>query len=232
MAGFVDDQIKPLETKRDFLKASALGIGTVALGLPLVGCGGGSSNTSTGNPSTSFSSGPPVQGLAYSSKSYSGMTGPLGQFNYAAGETVTFSVGNVVVGALSAVPGDGAVTTYDLAGLSRTSWWNINSIVIAQFLQSLDSDIAAKKSSFLVQKISKDNQGNPQITFDGKTISIPKSAHTNLSQTPVTYLNNSNGTHIDQITLASLVKTATNGSYKLVSISSAITNQIFYPSVV
>lgn len=228
MSDFFDDQIEPLATKRDLLKASALGVGMVALGLPLVGCGGGSGSSSS--PPTSFS-GPPVQGLAYSSKSYSGMTGPSGQFNYAAGEVITFSVGNVVVGSLSAVPSDGKVTTYDLAGLSRSSWWNINSIVIAQFLQSLDSDIAKKKSSFLVQKVSQDGQGNSQITFDGKTISIPQSAHINLSQTPVTYLNNSNGTHIDQITLGSIVSTATNGSYKLVSISSAITNQIFYPSL-
>jgi hypothetical protein len=230
MTDFVDVQIEPLVTKRDFLKASALGIGTVALGLPLVGCGGGSSSGSSSSTPTSFS-GPPVQGLAYTSKSYSGMTGPSGQFNYAAGEVITFSVGSVVVGSLSAVPSDGTVTTYDLAGLSRSSWWNINSIVIAQFLQSLDSDVAKKKSSFLVQKVSQDSQGNPQITFDGKTISIPQSAHINLSQTPVTYLNNPNGTHIDQIALGSIVRIATNGSYKLVSISSAITNQIFYPNV-
>ena len=41
----------------------------------------------------------PVQGLEYRTPTLSGPTGPKGEFEYRAGETVTFSIGGLVIGA-------------------------------------------------------------------------------------------------------------------------------------
>lgn len=220
-------QVTPISSKREFLKLSALGIGALTVGLPLVGCGDGSSNTTTTAPKSGNIVGVPVQGLGYSSKSYSGITGPSGSFSYAPEEPITFSVGNVVIGTIRRVPDDGLVTTYDLVGSSRKSWWNIKSIVIAQFLQSIHSDLGVQ--TFIKPKYVKDAQGNTTVELEGVMIQIPQSVHDNLMKVPMTYLNDPSGVHITQTELAALVKVATNGKKSLVSCVAAETNQIFYP---
>lgn len=213
-------------SKRNFLRLGALSVGALAIGVPLVGCGGGSSSDSA--PQTANVVGVPVEGLAYTSKSASGMTSQSGEFSYAPGESITFTVGNVVVGTLLAVPGDGKVTAQDLVGLNRTVWWNIESIVIDQFLQSLHKDI--KTTSFIIPKPVKDGQGNVTYTFEGKLISIPQSAHDNLKNVPLTYLNDPSGRHVNQTELETLVRVATAGNRQLLDCVSAITNRIFYPA--
>lgn len=217
----------PNGSKREFLKLSALGIGALAVGLPLVGCGDGSSNTTSDAPKTGNFVGVHVQGLGYSSKSYSGITGPSGSFNYAPDETITFSVGNVIIGTISRVPSDGLVMTYDLVGQSRQSWWNIKSIVIAQFLQSIHSDLDVQ--TFIKPKHVKDAEGNTTIEFEGVMITIPQNVHDNLMKVPLTYLNDPSGVPITQTALAALVKIATDGKKTLVSCVAAETHQIFYP---
>lgn len=216
-----------VSSKRNFLKLSALGIGALSFGLPLVGCGDGGNTTTTTTPKTGNFVGVHVQGLGYSSKSYSGITGPSGSFNYAPDEPITFTVGNVVVGTISRVPDDGLVTTYDLVALSRKSWWNIKSIVIAQFLQSIHSDLDVQ--TFIKPKYVKDAQGNTTVEFEGVMITIPQSVHDNLMKVPLTYLNDPSGFHISQTDLATLVKIATGGKKPLVSCVAAETHQIFYP---
>ena len=220
-------QATHISSKREFLRLSALGIGALTVGLPLVGCGDGSSNTTTTAPKTGNFVEVPVQGLGYSSKSYSGITGPSGSFNYSPDEPITFTVGNVIIGTISRVPSDGLVTTYDLVGQSRKSWWNIKSIVIAQFLQSIHSDLGVQ--TFIKPKYVKDAQGNTTVEFEGVMISIPQSVHDNLKKVPLTYLNDPSGVHITQTDLAALVKIATDGKKPLVSCVAAETHQIFYP---
>ena len=213
-------------SKREFLKLSTTYVGSFAMGISLYGCGGGSNGSSTSTPSNAFS-GVPVQGLAYSSKSNSGMTESSGTFKYASGEAITFSVGNVVVGTLNAVPSDGLVTTYDLVGQSRKQWWQLKSIVIAQFLQSIHS---GSNQSFIDPVYEVDAQGNTSISFKGRQISIPQSCHDNLKNLPLTYLNDPSGNPITQVALAALVASATGGKKSLVNCVAAETNQIFYPS--
>lgn len=213
-------------SKREFLKLSATYVGSFAMGISLYGCGGGGNGSGASSSSNAFS-GVPVQGLAYSSKSNSGMTGSSGTFDYASGEAITFSVGNVVVGTLSNIPSDGLVTTYDLVGQSRKQWWQLKSIVIAQFLQSIHS---GSNQSFIDPVYGVDDQGNSSISFKGRQISIPQSCHDNLKNLPLTYLNDPSGNPINQVALAALVASATGGKKSLVNCVAAETNQIFYPS--
>jgi hypothetical protein len=77
----------------------------------------------------------PVQGVRYESGSVSGITGDLGEFQYEAGNTIRFFIGDIALG--EAVKGKAVITPLDLVPDG-----NIDSpavINIARLLQSLDS---------------------------------------------------------------------------------------------
>ncbi len=78
----------------------------------------------------------PVEGLQYDSLTWTGLTGAEGTFNYKAGETITFSIGDVVLGSSTARD---IITPIDLVpgAVNATHPVVIN---ISQFLQSLDLD--------------------------------------------------------------------------------------------
>jgi len=82
----------------------------------------------------------PVQGLEYETRTVSGITNEKGEFEYRTGETVTFSVGGLVLGT---APGKDRITPVDLV---IESSGEIDKITlkkvtnIARFLQSLDID--------------------------------------------------------------------------------------------
>mgnify|MGYP000093608545 FL=1 len=87
---------------------------TAALVSILFACSGGdsgSSATSTGK----FADASSVAGIQYQTASQSGLTGDGGEFNYKAGESVTFSVGDVVIGQ---APAAANVNTFDLVGIA------------------------------------------------------------------------------------------------------------------
>ena len=118
--------------------------------LILSACGGGSSSKSTPTAITgSYSDAGAVSGLQYSTATQSGTTDSSGKFLYLPGETVTFSVGSIVIGKAVAAP---TLTTFDLVGISAplTSLGIPNNIPssllfqqainISTFLQTLDSD--------------------------------------------------------------------------------------------
>lgn len=115
----------------------------------LVGCGGGggggSSGAGAGNGGGSTGAvlvgtlvDAPTAGVSYVCGSQRGKTDANGKFNYEAGQSCTFSVGKVTLGAMDAVPDDTLVTPYDLVNVSRLSKIDPNAIGIAQFLQSVD----------------------------------------------------------------------------------------------
>lgn len=109
--------------------------------MTLAGCGGGSSSgTNTGSGSSSGTStgvfvDSAVQGVTYKTATQSGTTNDLGEYQYAAGETVTFSIGGVT---LPPVAAKGVVTPFDMAGTKDVS--NRKVLNIGLLLQSLDSD--------------------------------------------------------------------------------------------
>ena len=82
----------------------------------------------------------PVQGLEFETQTLSGITNEKGEFEYRTGETVTFSVGDFVLGSTL---GDSLVTPADLAievGRDIKKLRNQKVTNLARFLQSLDED--------------------------------------------------------------------------------------------
>lgn len=83
----------------------------------------------------------PVQGLEYETRTFAGMTDDKGTFEYLHGETITFSIGGLVLGTAF---GKELVTPLDLAidADGRIERLKIKKVTnIARFLQSLSSNI-------------------------------------------------------------------------------------------
>jgi len=76
-----------------------------------------------------------VAGLNYETDTSSGITNADGQFNFIAGEMVTFSIGDLE---LPAVPGEDIVTPLDLFGASDVDDTRV--VNLSRLLQSLDTD--------------------------------------------------------------------------------------------
>lgn len=76
-----------------------------------------------------------VQGLGFTSRTFTGRTDANGRFDYRTGERVTFSLGRTPFGS---VPGSDVVTPLTLAGTSDETDQRVTNI--ARLLQSLDAD--------------------------------------------------------------------------------------------
>lgn len=105
----------------------------------LASCGGGNgSGTPTSPPATSTGVflDSPVEGLHYQTATQSGTTNSLGEYDYIPGETVTFSVGGIILGSSIAAP---VVTPLSLVpGAVDAADPIVNNIV--RFLLSFDND--------------------------------------------------------------------------------------------
>lgn len=77
----------------------------------------------------------PVQGVRYESGSVSGITGDLGEFQYEAGNTVRFFIGDIALG--EAVKGKAVITPLDM--VPNGTFDTPAVINIARLLQSFDS---------------------------------------------------------------------------------------------
>ena len=171
------------------------------LALTLQACGSGGGGSSA--PLIGQFVDDPVEGLSYqctggSASAISGVTNAQGQFNYQNGQTCTFSVGKVVVGALSNIPADGLVTPQDVAGVVRGATSSPSVTVIAQFLQSLSEPgnpgkikISANTAAALAAVAETNLVGSSGpvaqdslrslVTVAGKTMVTPAQAATNLA---------------------------------------------------
>ena len=76
-----------------------------------------------------------VAGLSYETETLSGITNAAGQFNFIAGEMVTFSIGDLE---LPAVSGESIVTPLDLFGANDVTDTRV--VNVSRLLQSLDTD--------------------------------------------------------------------------------------------
>lgn len=110
--------------------------------LCLSACGGAGGDNAVKLPSTASSqpsqgifTDSPIAGVTFRTATLSGITGANGEFQYYPGETVSFSIGDVVLGSTSAGP---KVTPIDLGSIH--SYTDKTAINIARFLQSLDKD--------------------------------------------------------------------------------------------
>ena len=116
---------------------------TAGLLLTLTACGGSGgsdSTTATATETETVSTGvfidSAVEGLQYETATRSGTTNSLGEYDYLAGETVTFSIGGIVLGSTIAGP---VVTPLSLVP-DATSTTNPVVTNIVRLLLSLDSD--------------------------------------------------------------------------------------------
>ena len=114
---------------------------TATLLLTLTACGGsgggdGTTATATATVSTGVFIDSAVEGLQYETATQSGTTNSLGEYDYLAGETVTFSIGGIVLGSTIAGP---VVTPLSLVP-DATSATNPVVTNIVRLLLSLDSD--------------------------------------------------------------------------------------------
>ncbi|MFO7570452.1 MAG: VOC family protein, partial [Smithellaceae bacterium] len=112
----------------------------IAMGL-ISGCGSGSDAPAPiVTPEPALLSGvfvdSPVSGLSYTTVTQSGLTDADGTFQYRAGETVTFSAGEIVLGSTG---GKAVITPVDLANGADSSA-NMKAVNIARFLQLIDVD--------------------------------------------------------------------------------------------
>ena len=123
--------------------------GAVSSAVILTGCSGGSSSSggsgsgggSTGGTATETGVfvDSPVAGINYVTApgGQQGQTNAVGEYDYTAGDTVTFSIGGID---LPAVEATGRITPADMGG-DATDWSNDATVVnILRLLQTLDSD--------------------------------------------------------------------------------------------
>jgi len=120
--------IKLSSVSKSFL---ALSIGAVALSM--IGCGGSSTDTTTSTAVTGVFTDSAVAGLNYEcSSGTTETTNSLGQFTCNTGDTVTFSLGEYVIGSSTVAA---TITPYTLYPNNTAAAVNV-----AQLLQTLDSD--------------------------------------------------------------------------------------------
>ena len=164
------------------------------LALTACGGGGGSSSDSSGEDNnnggdvTASETGvfvdSPVSGINYTTSSgESGKTNELGEYNYAPGDTVTFSIGGIELPAIEAT---GRITPADM-GSGATDWSSDQTVVnILRLLQTLDSDGDASNGITITEAIHTalqdvdldptvsesdfETQANTAINSTGKTL--------------------------------------------------------------
>jgi len=131
--------------------------------------------------------GAPVVGLTYSCgnglQATSGLTNEQGAFFYRASQACVFSVGNISLGAPTAIPCNGNIVTQDIARVVRSATAAPSVLNIAQFLQSLND-----------------------ASLPGKLF-ISSAHRSALANAPTTVLTNSNGAISQSELLQSLALT-------------------------
>ena len=108
------------------------------LSAALVACGGGGSGSdiaATGTPLTGVLVDSPVGGLDYATATRKGKTNAKGEFQYVAGETVTFSLGSIQ---FPSVLANSTITPLNMANTSDINHQVVSNILV--LLQSLDED--------------------------------------------------------------------------------------------
>ena len=105
----------------------------------LTACGSDSNDTTVQEPQTTLQTGvfidSKVANISYQTDSQNGLTNIHGEFNYIAGESITFSIGELKFPVVKAA---GVITPMTLAG--HPSVYNQSATNIGMLLQSLDED--------------------------------------------------------------------------------------------
>lgn len=150
-------------------KLNSLILSTITAGF-LVGCGGGSSESSSGSSITGTLIDNIVSGVKYINGSTTGYTDGNGKFPYTSG-LVEFYLGGIKIGELNSMTSDSKVFIQDLVGVERTNTTDVKLLKIAKLLQSLDSDPLTDEIEILKSDFDKFESSTQSIdTLDIDTI--------------------------------------------------------------
>jgi hypothetical protein len=158
------------KAKVEFMKRNLFSVLTLSLAIAGCGSDGGS------NPLQGRFIDDPVKGLTYTctgggKSDNAGKTTATGGFTYFDGQTCTFKIGNVTLGAAVKPGTDSVITPQDVAGVSRAATDAPSALAIAQFLQSFS-----------------DGSANGSLV-------IPDEVHTQLANVAAVALVSSTGSH-------------------------------------
>ena len=144
---------------------------TILTSLFLTACGSGSAtdipttdSIDSGGPITGVFVDSAVGGLHYQTDSLSGITNSLGEFQFYAGESITFSVGNVEFPSTAAKT---TLTPLDLADGDSLSDTTVVNIV--RLLQSLDNDGNPDNGIMIDDAIHSADTSTATVDFSSKT---------------------------------------------------------------
>jgi hypothetical protein len=155
---------------------------TVAVAASLLAACGDDNNSSS-TTQTGYFLDAAVSGLSYKGSSNSGTTGASGEFRYAPGETITFSLGGVVIG--SAKGGD-KVLLKDLDnGVDSGGLPSNVSINRAIFLQTIDEDHDAS-NGIQISSATRDLLKSAVISFNTDSTNFTTALATALSTAGIT----------------------------------------------
>jgi hypothetical protein len=171
------------------------------LGASLVGCNSDNGDNSTPtnddagtqNVETGVFLDSPVSGLHYETDTLSGETNAEGQFHYAQGETVTFSIGGIMFGQAK---GNSVITPLDLVPEAKNDMSHPTVINMVRFMLTFDSDgepkngihigstirDAARDHSFHFDvPVSEFESNSEMLNFIGQMTNISDMVNTNIA---------------------------------------------------
>ena len=125
------------------MKKSKFLLGASTL-LAITACGGGEKSVVAASVQTGVFLDSPIINIGYKTETLEGVTDSLGQYQYLEGETVTFSIGDLVFPAVTAKD---LVTPLDIVDTNDTS--NSKVVNMIRFLQTLDVDGDASNGLFI-----------------------------------------------------------------------------------
>ena len=139
------------------MKKSKFLLGASTL-LAITACGGGEKSVVAASVQTGVFLDSPIINIGYKTETLEGVTDSLGQYQYLEGETVTFSIGDLVFPAVTAKD---SVTPLDIAKSNDTS--NSTVVNMIRFLQTLDADGDAS-NGLTISDLAK--KAATQVNFD------------------------------------------------------------------
>jgi len=141
----------------------------------LAACGGGSGTSSNSVSVGTFTDAGVVSGLQYRTATQSGVTDSNGNFLYMSGETVTFSIGNIVLGQVAASP---TLNTFALVGMTPplTSLGVTNKTPQARLFQR------AINISVLLQTLDDDSNPTNGIAIPSQSIELAANTTLNFNK--------------------------------------------------
>lgn len=156
------------------LKLDNLAYGLL-LTLSLSGCGSSSQSTATDQQSTGVFIDSAVSGLEYiTSSDVSGITDENGTFKYNSGDTITFSMGSIVLGSATA---SDVLTPYSL--FTQNSEHAVN---LAQLLITLDADQNPDNGIDLINSVMLDGIQSESVDFTSPAFDANMQSFTAIGQ--------------------------------------------------